>query len=123
VLQEGGPDDDAPPSAGATLLGMPIKRHFHTAVVWPNPSCCSSPASEEAKDRKKSKKKEKGKGKDKEEEEAEEDGDEKEEEERVAAKMFVFGGKSNGYLNDIWQFDPGSLFTIISYYVLINSLY
>ncbi len=26
-------------------------------------------------------------------------------------KMFVFGGKSNGYLNDLWQFDSGSSFS------------
>jgi len=107
VLQEGGPDDDAPPAGGgAATLGMPIKRHFHTAVVWPNPSASSSSTSDEAKDKKKSKKKGKGKDKNHDEEEAEDNGDETELGARAAAKMFVFGGKSNGYLNDIWQYDP-----------------
>jgi hypothetical protein len=117
VLQEGGPDEDAPPAQqGGAAATMPIKRHFHTAVVWPNPAAASSSNGEpndNDKKEKKDKKDKKGKQKCEEaehnhnkEEEAEEGG----EKPSPAGKMFVFGGKSNGYLNDLWQFDPGSSF-------------
>lgn len=107
TLQEGGPDDDEQaagrkPQGGA--LGMPIRRHFHSAVVWP------APDGEESQSGKgKKSKKDKGKGKAKEEEEAEaahEEAGGKRGGVNRAAKMYVFGGKSNGYLNDLWEYDP-----------------
>jgi hypothetical protein len=135
VLQEGGPDEDAPPAQqGGAAATMPIKRHFHTAVVWPNPAAASSSNGEpndtykkekkekkekkdkkEKKEKKDKKEKKEKKGKQKCEEEAETSSKEEESEEggeepSPAGKMFVFGGKSNGYLNDLWQFDPGSSF-------------
>src|SRR5690606_24072265 len=116
VLQEGGPDEDAPPAQqGGAAATMPIKRHFHTAVVWPNPAAASSSSNGETNDshHKKDKKDKKGKQKSEEEAEPNHDKDEEEAEEGgekpspTTGKMFVFGGKSNGYLNDLWQFDSG----------------
>jgi hypothetical protein len=112
VLQEGGPDDEDGGAARAaqaqTQLGMPIKRHFHTAVVWPDPasSALSSSDDEDNNKNKSKSKKEKGKSK-ADEDEAQEDGSDGKA--SPAQKMYVFGGKSNGYLNDLWAYDLGSL--------------
>jgi hypothetical protein len=122
VLQEGGPDDEdgsgaARAAQAQTHLGMPIKRHFHTAVMWPDPASfalSSSSSSDDDDDKKnkhdkksKSEKQEKGKGKADEDETQEDGGDDKVS--PPQPKMYVFGGKSNGYLNDLWAYDLGSL--------------
>jgi hypothetical protein len=123
VLQEGGPDDEdgsgaARAAQAQTHLGMPIKRHFHTAVMWPDPASfalSSSSSSDDDDDDKKNKhdkkskseKQEKGKGKADEDETQEDGGDDKVS--PPQPKMYVFGGKSNGYLNDLWAYDLGSL--------------
>lgn len=111
LLQEGQSEDDGEATTsetGTNVSSMPIKRHFHSAVVWPQPGAAvpsTSPEEEENDDKK-------GKAKIIDSDDHLDEGEQKRQENRgdngENSKMFVFGGKSNGYLNDLWQYDPGA---------------
>jgi hypothetical protein len=80
------------------------RRHFHTAVLYRAGDSTSTSSSSSTKKDKKGKK-DKGKGKDKGKDKVDvgEDGDASGSTKQDY--MVVFGGKSNGYHNDVWLYD------------------